>query len=807
MLYPDDAITQAVHRWGADYRAGKIPAEKFWRKLLDLDPNDALALIEMAKLRFKAGDMAAAQDLLWRAIELQPLLWHGYLILAETYDGNPDQTCLAWALRGLAIQKLSRTPEDGAGLGLESVLPDSDAAQLFKELPPDEQLQVIAAACRERAANEPAEVTLRLRHCRLLEQLHDNCTEVSAELVDQIVGEGPGIVPWLVGVLRGWAQNALPEDDEVVVEDALALLGEIGEPSAIPALCEFLDGPSDDLHGAADWAFDKVLRSRPAESVPILARAAPDFPQNVRPFVALKLALHPQLQGVETVFERLATQLDRVPKEERTGFFHNLLLATVAAPCGSYELGRRLLRRASSALSRAGRLECEELLEDLDFASKPPLDHIPPSKWTVYDICAGNAAWERLDHEQEEQEDQDEFATLRARLADFIPQVLGENETRKAVLDFGTEGDKKDIAPFVDWVIHDRILPRSGRTLIEEYIHRHAATLTPHEHDILNAWAVSYVGLYEIQQITAGTGVEMKSLLDGDVLFVHDIAASNQLSKWDALLARVVLGPRGNELSGLANVVPRRQVEALRTWMVKGRKAAGSSWPRYLKQNWPAIRRKMFDNSDEWASSLRLQNTDGEELLISTAVYRVIDLPAVTAVLEARPDMVHESDEHYTWLKGSKEDTGITILGKLMLRPAELTVECNSKERLERAKSMLAESAGPALEHLRDTFTTQSELKRQMRDTPETHSPSDTGIPPEEANRIIAEYQERHYAQWPDTKLPALRGKTPREAVKTPAGRRQVEALLRDFENGEARNRKAGGPSYDFSRIRTALDL
>lgn len=374
-------------------------------------------------------------------------------------------------------------------------------------------------------------------------------------------------------------------------------------------------------------------------------------------------------------------------------------------------------------------------------------------------------------------------------------------------MDFGAKGDKSDIAPYVDWVIHDRILPRSGRTLIREYIHRNAATLTPRELDILKAWAASYVGLYEIQQITEGTGVEMKSLLDGEVFFVHDVAASNQLSQWDVLLARIVLGRRGNELAGMASVVPRRQVDALRTWMEEDRKASGSfPCPRYLKQNWPAVRRRMFDISQEWASSLILQNTDGEDLLISTAVYRVIDRQALTAALDARPDIVRESDEHYTWLKGSKEHSeGSTVLGKFIVRAAQLSVECNSKERLARAKSVLAAAAGPAVDHVRDTFTTQSELKRQMHDAPA--APPGTSIPPEEANRIIAEYQERHYAQWPDTKLPALHGKTPRQAVKTAAGRRQVEALLRDFENGEARKRKAGGPAYDFSRIRSNLGL
>ena len=33
-----------------------------------------------------------------------------------------------------------------------------------------------------------------------------------------------------------------------------------------------------------------------------------------------------------------------------------------------------------------------------------------------------------------------------------------------------------------------------------------------------------------------------------------------------------------------------------------------------------------------------------------------------------------------------------------------------------------------------------------------------------------------------DEKLPALRGKTPREAARTAAGREKVEALIRDIE-------------------------
>jgi len=44
-----------------------------------------------------------------------------------------------------------------------------------------------------------------------------------------------------------------------------------------------------------------------------------------------------------------------------------------------------------------------------------------------------------------------------------------------------------------------------------------------------------------------------------------------------------------------------------------------------------------------------------------------------------------------------------------------------------------------------------------------------------------------HWSEWVDTKIPALGGKTPRQAVKTPAGRESVEALLLDAERDAAR--------------------
>jgi hypothetical protein len=51
-----------------------------------------------------------------------------------------------------------------------------------------------------------------------------------------------------------------------------------------------------------------------------------------------------------------------------------------------------------------------------------------------------------------------------------------------------------------------------------------------------------------------------------------------------------------------------------------------------------------------------------------------------------------------------------------------------------------------------------------------------------EVQAALRETLRRHYRSWPDEQLPALGGRTPREAVQDADGREAVQALLRQFE-------------------------
>ena len=62
---------------------------------------------------------------------------------------------------------------------------------------------------------------------------------------------------------------------------------------------------------------------------------------------------------------------------------------------------------------------------------------------------------------------------------------------------------------------------------------------------------------------------------------------------------------------------------------------------------------------------------------------------------------------------------------------------------------------------------------------------------------VTQHYMDSHYREWLDERIPALGGKTPREAARDFEGREQLVALLKELENRGARHAKDTGVGYD----------
>jgi hypothetical protein len=129
----------------------------------------------------------------------------------------------------------------------------------------------------------------------------------------------------------------------------------------------------------------------------------------------------------------------------------------------------------------------------------------------------------------------------------------------------------------------------------------------------------------------------------------------------------------------------------------------------------------------------------------------------------------------------------------------ELICEANSTERAELAEALVEEAVSGA-ELIDVDRRTMEEMAQGVDpdDLPEPLDQSDPAIR-EVLEQFVAEMEER----WLDESIPALGGRTPREAVKDPVGREEVEQLLASFP--AAAEDEPG--MMDPDRLRQALGL
>ncbi len=208
--------------------------------------------------------------------------------------------------------------------------------------------------------------------------------------------------------------------------------------------------------------------------------------------------------------------------------------------------------------------------------------------------------------------------------------------------------------------------------------------------------------------------------------------------------------------------------------------------------------RLVAELQDARATPPALANTDGEPLSLITARVAVQDASDVAARLAVHPDFEADPEDEGRWSWLGREvpaaqraamlaearaqlraeghaDSDLLELdgpnrwvrGQLRLRENELTVEVNSQHRLEGLLAIL------------DGFGTAATVVDQTRVDPAQDLPWPAGHRP--LGGGLAAPEEGWARQWLDEPVPALRGRTPRQAAGA-AERPLLEGLLRQFE-------------------------
>ncbi|WP_249038334.1 hypothetical protein [Paracoccus pantotrophus] len=428
-------------------------------------------------------------------------------------------------------------------------------------------------------------------------------------------------------------------------------------------------------------------------------------------------------------------------------------------------------------------------------------------------------------------------ATWRPRLAKVVDEHL-----LPALEEF--EIDFEDLAellgeqlPWTLWgcAFEDFISRRYGKhglSVVDAYLARgkgrEGAAAREYMLGLRDAWA----SLYEVSEVIPGQSMKLRDLIAGTApVTVTEHSATQSLNIWDRIAARVVPVGDHHVISGGLLIYPAAASELLFDGLRQVLKLKRGQDPKLVPEKLQGCA-PLFSNA--WLFSQLpglldpqmpdLTNTDGDDLLFCELRFpftKGVQQAQIADMLDRMPELESCGAKTWDWLAattrrkpgksgglviGSFVDGG-TVLGTITLKGKALLLNVNSRERAERGKAMIQAVAGKLLRPPLTAIQTAQQVMRDQQSQGDGRQSDGEDLPPELAREVLAEFLDNHYHAILDQPVPVLGDKTPRQAVRSAAGRKKVVDWLKHLENGSARQPGTPMANYDFSWMWDALGL
>jgi len=419
-------------------------------------------------------------------------------------------------------------------------------------------------------------------------------------------------------------------------------------------------------------------------------------------------------------------------------------------------------------------------------------------------------------------------------LLQFVSQKYGEMGIEKAWQDFSYAGAVPSERGGLNGEFFSRWLafiwrPGEEETLPELFLAERGREVGSEIRRMIEAIIRSPYSFFQTEDVEPGVSITLRDVLRKREFQVSERTASTLLQRGNILYAQVV------ELDGIAFlmgtgsvVMPASFLDTLlrlRSSLEKsGFLTAGRRPDEDLLEREGALRELYFSLAESSEKrKVDIRNTDGDPLEFHNLTYSVSSFPAAFQALKGLEQNVMwrddaeliEGAERATihWLKRSgKGSPDATTVAALRLAGTTLIAEVNSAKRAGRIRREIAKRLGEEAILMKteivpfEAAMKQAEAKAES-ETPGTESEHDRIMRESpEARAFMKDFYDRHWASWPDVPLPALRGKTPRQAAKDPIGRELLESLFLDFD---AQNSRVEDESQrvDIAKLRRELGL
>ncbi len=366
----------------------------------------------------------------------------------------------------------------------------------------------------------------------------------------------------------------------------------------------------------------------------------------------------------------------------------------------------------------------------------------------------------------------------------------------------------------------------AGVNIVDEYLKRRGWKEGAPAKAYMAALRTSVMSLYEVSNVMPGVSVMVRDLIrGGEPVLVHEGTTTKTLKQWDKIAARVVRVMDRNVFTGGLLAYSDRATEmvldGIRALYGKGRsKKISSAIDKDLRASADTFTVVWLSDHFEQAANAkppRVRNTDGDELMFHTARFPVLKGIRQKDIAERlnRIDTLSPAGaKFWNWLEtpvddqpaergdgltfDSTMDDGIRVLGTVELMGRTLLFSANSPARAEKGMALLQGTLGDLVGPPLTEIQTLDQMMAESSSEPaEPHDELD--LPPEVMTRLVHDTLDKAYRKTLDEPVDTLGGLTPRQAVKTAAGRRKAAEWLKYLENRSAQHNGPDDPMATYS--------
>lgn len=389
---------------------------------------------------------------------------------------------------------------------------------------------------------------------------------------------------------------------------------------------------------------------------------------------------------------------------------------------------------------------------------------------------------------------------IRKEVNEQYFEELTDNHSEEVVHDFIRRASEVVLQNEFDSALSDYRFA-DGTSPIDRFLEDHRETLHPAAVEYLESYRDASYSLYEVTAVVRGSHFEVTDLLSRKTLTITEKSATEQLIKWSIFFFRFARCRGEYLMTGLALDIPRMELDYVIDSLRVRKEYFGKSktWAKYLKKDWPAGPQLWANIHGTPRKMPILQNTDQEMLKPITIHYNLKEnsRPEAMKALDSISEIAVEDDSFFVWAEERPKGkvNPVLIAKGIFVSDSKMTVDINSEERCRRVGNAVEEALGDLI--------IESDIEYHDIDISKISKGEKPKKKPDVPKEVMAQVYADLYRNWPDEHMPALDGKSPREAVKDKSYRKKVVNLLKMLESSHASH----GDQIDFLPLWKDLGL